>query len=78
MAKESIDKKNEKETGNNASENTQFDNIGLFSLLLNLTNLFNNGNMFEETSRYEYLKELYHSLDKRISLLEQKTQKKFF
>lgn len=77
MAKEENKKEKSSETIENIDENQ---GIAL-SILLFMSNLLNSPNSVDKaqkTNDYEYLKELYHSLDKRLAILESKSKRKLF
>lgn len=70
--------KEDKKQNENVKENEKIDDMDLTNfcsiLIPFITNLFNNNNNFESKQLYE----LYHSLDKRLSILESKIYKKRF
>lgn len=76
MAKEENKKEKTEETIENNNENSW----SILPILLYVYQLLNSSNSFGNLQKnydFDYLKELYHSLDKRVAILESKSKKKF-
>lgn len=76
MTKEENKKEKPEETIENNNENSWF-TIPTLLYIYQLLNSSNSFDIHQKNYDFDYLKELYHSLDKRISILESKSKKKF-